>query len=333
MFNFDFAHIEFFWLLLLIPVMIVWYWLKQMRSHAELQVSSLEGIEVAASEAILPKLRHLLVVLRIVGIIFLIIALARPQSNTSWQEVKTEGIDIVIALDISGSMQARDFKPDRLEAAKRDALEFIDARPNDRIGLVVFSGKSVSQCPITSDHAVLKNLFSEIKHGLIKQDGTAIGSGLGTAVNRLLESEAKSKVIILLTDGENNAGDISPNTAAQLAKSQNIRVYTIGVGTIGQAPFPYYDIFGNMQYQMMDVKIDEASLKSIAKETGGKYFRATDEDKLKDVYKEIDQLEKSKINSTEYRKRSEQFFWYAFIGALLILLEIALRYTLFRSVP
>ena len=312
--------------------MLYWYWRKRNNSQAELQLSSLEGFETTSSDSILPKLRHLLFALRVIGISLLIIAMARPQSSTSWQEVKTEGIDIVLALDISGSMMARDFKPDRLEAAKADAMDFIEQRENDRIGLVIFSGESFTQCPLTTDHSVLKNLFADIKSGMIK-DGTAIGMGLGTAVNRLRGSEAKSKVIILLTDGVNNAGDLSPMTAAKLAQGENIRVYTIGVGTIGQAPFPYQDMFGNIQYQMMDVKIDEDLMKSIADMTGGKYFRATDENKLKDIYKEIDQLEKSKINSTEFRKHTELFFWYAFFGVLLILLEMALRYTLFRSVP
>ncbi len=312
--------------------MLYWYWRKRNNSHAELQISSIEGFETTSSASILPKLRHTLFVLRIVGISSLIIAMARPQSSTSWQEVKTEGIDIVLALDISGSMMAKDFKPDRLSAAKENAMNFIEERPNDRIGLVIFSGESFTQCPLTTDHSVLKNLFADIKSGMIK-DGTAIGMGLGTAVNRLRGSEAKSKVIILLTDGVNNSGDLSPMTAAKLAQGENIRVYTIGVGTIGQAPFPYQDMFGNIQYQMVDVKIDEDLMKSIADMTGGKYFRATDENKLKDIYKEIDQLEKSKINSTEFRKHTELFFWYAFFGILLIVLEMALRYTLFRSVP
>lgn len=328
----NFANKELFLLLLLIPVMIYWYWRRRNNSQAELQVSSLEGLEITALESLLPKLRHIMFVLRVLGIALLIIAMARPQSSTSWQEVKTEGIDIVLAMDISGSMLARDFKPDRLEASKAVALEFIDARVDDRIGLVLFSGESFTQCPLTTDHSVLKNLFADIKSGMIK-DGTAIGMGLGTAVNRLRGSEAKSKVVILLTDGVNNAGDLSPMTAAKLAQGEGIRVYTIGVGTIGQAPFPYQDMFGNIQYQMMDVKIDDEVLTSIAETTGGKYFRAVNNNKLKDIYSEIDQLEKSKINSTEFRKRTELFFWYAFIGCLLILLEIVLRYTFFRSVP
>jgi Ca-activated chloride channel family protein len=328
----EFANKEFFLLLLLIPVLLYWYWRKHNSSQSELQMSSLEGFELVASQSVLPPLRHLLFVLRLIAIVLFIIALARPQSSTSWQEVKTEGIDIVLALDISGSMLARDFKPDRLEAAKEDAIEFIEARPDDRIGLVVFSGESFTQCPLTSDHAVLKNLFKDLKSGMLK-DGTAIGMGLGTAINRLRGSEAKSKVVILLTDGVNNAGDLSPLTAAKLAQAENIRVYTIGVGTIGQAPFPYQDIFGNIQYEMQEVKIDEDMMKSIAEATGGKYFRANNNDRLKEIYKEIDQLEKTKTNSTEFRKRSEQFFWYAFFGCLMILLELLMRYTLFRSVP
>jgi Ca-activated chloride channel family protein len=265
----------------------------------------------------------------VVAITLLIIVLARPQRTDRYQDVSTEGIDIVLTQDISGSMLARDFKPDRLDAAKNIATEFISGRPYDRIGLVVFSGESFTQCPITTDHAVLINLLHEIQSGMI-EDGTAIGMGLATAVNRIKDSKAKSKVIILLTDGVNNRGEIAPATAADIAKTFGIRVYTIGVGTQGTAPYPVQTPYG-IQYQDMPVEIDEGILQEIAQKTGGKYFRATDNDKLTQVYKEIDKLEKSKIDVKQFSRKEEKYLIPAVIAFFLLLFEIAARNTIFKN--
>ena len=284
-----------------------------------------------AGRSIKPFLRHLLYGFRVLAIAFLIVALARPQSTKSWKDVTTEGIDIVLALDISSSMLARDFDPNRLEASKDIATDFISGRPNDRMGLVVFSGESFTQCPLTTDHPVLINLFEDIESGMI-QDGTAIGMGLATAVNRLKDSDARSKVVILLTDGVNNRGSIAPATAAEIAKTFDIRVYTIGVGSRGNAPFPVQTPYG-VKYRNMEVEIDEAMLKDIAGTTNGEYFRATDNQKLKNIYEEIDKLEKSKIQVKEYSEKSEEFFWFALIGGLLLLLEIVLKLTVLRRIP
>jgi len=263
------------------------------------------------------------------AVTILIIVLARPQSTDKFQDVSTEGIDIMLALDISGSMLARDFKPDRLEASKDVATEFISGRPYDRIGLVVFSGESFTQCPLTTDHAVLINLLREIQSGMI-EDGTAIGMGLANAVNRIKDSEAKSKVIILLTDGINNRGEIAPATAAGIAKTFGIRVYTIGVGTMGTAPYPVQTPYGT-QYQNMPVEIDEAILKEIAQTTGGKYFRATDNDKLVQVYSEIDKLEKSKIDVRQFTRKEEKYLIPAIIAFFILVIELLVRYTFLRK--
>jgi len=274
-------------------------------------------------------LRHILFALRTLAITLLIIVLARPQKTDKFQDVSTEGIDIVLAQDISGSMLARDFRPDRLEAAKNIATEFISGRPYDRIGLVVFSGESFTQCPLTTDHAVLINLLREIQSGMI-QDGTAIGMGLATAVNRIKDSEAKSKVIILMTDGVNNRGEIAPATAAGIAETFGIRVYTIGVGTRGMAPYPVQTPYG-MQYQDMPVEIDEGILQEIAKTTGGRYFRATDNDKLDQVYKEIDKLEKSKIDVRQFSRKQEMYLVPALIAFIMLVLEITARNTVLKN--
>jgi Ca-activated chloride channel family protein len=274
-------------------------------------------------------LRHLLFVFRIIALAILIVALARPQSSESFQDISTEGIDIILTLDISGSMLARDFKPDRLEASKDVATEFIAGRPYDRMGLVVFSGESFTQCPLTTDHAVLINLLHEVKSGMV-EDGTAIGMGLATAVNRIKDSQAKSKVIIILTDGVNNRGEIAPLTAAEIAKTFGVRVYTIGVGTQGVAPYPVETPFG-MQYQDMPVEIDETVLKEIASKTGGRYFRATDNSKLEEVYKEIDQMEKSKIDVRQYSRKEEKFMLPAMAAFFVLAFELLLRYLFFRN--
>ena len=329
-FNIEFAYPNFFFLFIGLIPMIVWYILKQKNSNASLQLSSLKGFE-KTPVSVKIYLRHLLFILRVLAISLLIIILARPQSSNNWQNVTTEGIDIVMAVDISGSMLAQDFKPDRLEASKTVASEFINGRPDDRIGLVVFSGESFTQCPLTTDHAVLINLFKDIKSGMI-EDGTAIGMGLANAVNRLKDSKAKSKVIILLTDGVNNRGSIAPLTAAEIAQTFGIRVYTIGVGTQGTAPYPVQTPFGT-QFQNMPVEIDEGVLTQISQLTNGQYFRATNNSKLKDIYKEIDKLEKSKIDVKEFSKRSEEFYLFGLVALILFVLEMLLKYTYLKSIP
>jgi len=320
----------YFYLLIVVATMIVWYVLKEKDSKATLQFSTLSGFELNPGKW-RNLARHGLFLLRIASLSLLIFALARPQSTKHWRNTRTEGIDIMLAIDISSSMLARDFKPDRLDASKDVAIQFISARPNDRMGLVVFSGESFTQCPLTTDHAVLINLFHEIKSGMI-EDGTAIGNGLATAINRLKDSKAKSKVIILLTDGVNNKGEIAPLTAAEIAQTLGIRVYTIGVGTMGMAPYPVNTPMG-IQYQNMKVKIDEKVLEEIASETGGKYFRATDNNKLISIYKQIDQLEKSKIEVNEISKREEQYVKYALWALVLLLTEGIFRVSLFRTLP
>lgn len=315
--------------LLLIPL-IAWYVIKQSNAFASLKVSGLQGFNKSPVSYKI-YLRHLPFVFRIFGLTLLILVIARPQSTNKWENVTTEGIDIVLTLDISSSMLARDFKPDRLEASKSVASEFISGRQTDRIGLVVFSGESFTQCPLTTDHAVLINLFKDIQSGMI-EDGTAIGMGLATSVSRLKDSNAKSKVIILLTDGVNNRGEVSPQTAADIAKTFGIRVYTIGVGTRGMAPYPVQTPYGT-QFQNMEVEIDEDVLQQIAESTGARYFRATNNQALKEIYQEIDKLEKTKIEVKEYSKKQEEFFPFLLIAILLFLSEVLLRNTLLRNIP
>ena len=323
-----FASPGFLYLLLVLPLMIAFYILRQQKTSASIRIPGLQQFD-KAGKTYRHWLRHFLFAFRTLAIALLIIILARPQSTTSYQDVSTEGIDIILTLDISGSMLARDFKPDRLEASKNVATEFISGRPYDRIGLVVFSGESFTQCPITSDHAVLINLLREMKSGMI-EDGTAIGEGLATAVNRLKESQARSRVIILLTDGINNRGMIAPITAAEIAKTYGIRVYTIGVGTRGFAPYPVQTPFG-LQYQDAPVEIDEDILKTIAGMTDGKYFRATDNEKLIQVYNDIDKLEKSRIDVRQFKVREEKFLVPALIAFILVMLEIIIRNTIFKN--
>jgi Ca-activated chloride channel family protein len=324
----EFAHPGFFWLLISIPLMVGWYIWKQKQLQGNLAMPTIRGFAMITKSK-LPHFRHLSIVLRSLAMAALIIALARPQSSLSWQDTTTEGIDIVIASDISGSMLAEDFKPNRLEAGKNIAIDFIQNRPNDRIGLVVFSGESFTQCPLTIDHSVLVNLYADIKNGMI-EDGTAIGMGLATAVNRLKDSEAKSKVVILLTDGSNNSGSIPPVTAAEIAKQFGVRVYTVGIGTNGYAPYPVQTPMG-VQYQRMKVDIDEGTLSKIATITGGKYFRATNNSALKDIYEQIDKLEKAKIDVTQYRKKTERFLPFAIIALVLLSLEFLTKNTLLKG--
>jgi Ca-activated chloride channel family protein len=323
-----FAEPLFLYLLVVIPAMIVFYVLKQHKSTASLRMPGLQPFG-ETGKTFRHYLRHILFAFRTLAVAMLIIVLARPQTVDKFQDMSTEGIDIVLTLDISGSMLARDFRPDRLEASKNVATEFISGRPYDRIGLVVFSGESFTQCPLTTDHAVLINLLREIQSGMI-EDGTAIGMGLATAVNRIKDSQSKSKVIILLTDGVNNRGEIAPETAAGIAKTFGIRVYTIGVGTQGVAPYPVQTPYG-MQYQDMQVEIDEDILRQIAQETGGKYFRATDNNKLTEVYKEIDKLEKSKIDVRQFSRRDEKYHFSAMFAMCLLILEILVRNTIFKN--
>ncbi len=330
MFDYHFANREWLYgLLLLIPMIAGYVW-RERRRQTSMRFSGLRPF-AAMPVPVRAWLRHLLFVFRLLAVALLFIVMARPQSVNRWQKVSTEGIDIIIDLDISSSMLAQDFNPNRLEAAKSVAIKFISGRPDDRIGLVVFSGESFTQCPLTTDHAVLINLFREVKSGMI-EDGTAIGDGLATAINRLKDSKAKSKVVILLTDGMNNAGEIAPLTAAEIAKTFGIRVYTIGVGTRGTAPYPVQTPYG-VRYQQMRVQIDEEVLQKIASMTGGKYFRATNNRKLEEIYQEIDRMEKSKIDVKQYSKRQEEYMRFALLAALLLLLEWALGNSVLRKIP
>ena len=328
--NIEFTNPEFLYGLIVLIPMIIWYILKEENNYTSLQISSLRAFPTAP-RTYKYYLRHFLFGLKLLLIAVLIVIMARPQSTNRWEDKTTEGIDIIIALDISSSMLARDFRPNRLEASKDVAINFISGRENDRLGLVVFSGESFTQCPLTTDHAVLINLFKDIKQGMI-EDGTAIGMGLANAVNRLKDSDAISKVIILLTDGVNNMGAIDPITSAQLAQKFGIRVYTVGVGKNGYAPYPVQTMFG-IQYQDMEVKIDEKTLKEIAKITDGKYFRATNNSKLKKIYKEINKLEKSKIEIKKFSSKNDEFMPLAYLAIILLLSILLLRYTILRNVP
>ena len=326
----EFANKQLLWLLVGIIPLIVWYVLYYRKMDGAVRSSGLQAF-AGESASVRVGLRHALFVLQMMALAFLIVALARPQRSNSWKTVDTEGIDVMIALDISGSMLAEDFKPNRLEAAKDVAIEFIADRPNDRIGLVVFAGESFTQCPLTTNHKELVRLFREVDSDMLA-DGTAIGMGLASAVNRLKDSKVTSKVVILLTDGINNSGQISPETAAEIAKTYDLRVYAIGVGSEGTAPYPVQTPFGT-QYQNMEVKIDEASLSAISEMTGGRYFRATNNEKLREIYQEIDQLEKTIIQEKQYTQKDELFFWFLFIGIALYIVQLTLRYTIFRQIP
>ena len=308
----------------------MWYILKQRKNEASLQVSDTR-VYAHTPKSYKIYLLHAPFILRIFAFVMIILILARPQTTNNWQNTETEGIDIMLAIDISTSMLAEDLKPNRLEAAKEVAAEFINGRPNDNIGLTLFAAESFTQCPLTVDHGVLLNLFQNIKCGLI-EDGTAVGMGIANAATRLKDSKAKSKVIILLTDGSNNKGDISPLTAAEIAKSFGIRVYTIGVGTNGLAPYPYPTAAG-VQYINMPVEIDETTLTQIAETTDGNYFRATSTSKLKEVYQEIDKLEKTKLNVKAYSKRQENYQPFALILFLCILGEVLLRNSILKKIP
>lgn len=325
----SFANPYFLGLLVLIPLMIWWQLRNKKKDNPSFRLTTLSGI-AHAKPSWKVRMRPSMFVLRLVCIAALSVALARPQSSNTTESIDSEGIDIVLAVDVSGSMLAEDLKPNRIEAAKNVALDFVERRPTDRLGLVVFSGESFTQCPITIDHTVLKEQLSQIKSGLLV-DGTAIGMGLATSVDRLRNSNAKSKVIVFLTDGVNNTGLIDPNTALEIAKAYKVRVYTIGVGTKGNAPYPVQTPMGT-QKQMMPVQIDEALLQQIAKETGGKYYRATNNKSLASVYDEIDKLEKTKVEVSSYKNYAELFFPFAALAITCLGLEMLLRYTVFRSI-
>jgi Ca-activated chloride channel family protein len=327
--NYTFVNSEFFYLLVLPFAILIWQILKHKTSASAILFSGTEAINTKPT--IKQRLRHLPFIFKISAATLLIIVMARPQSSTNWEESTTEGIEIILAMDISGSMLAQDLKPDRLEASKNVAIDFISQRKNDRVGLVIFAGESFTQCPLTTDHNVLINLFKDVKSGMV-DDGTAIGMGLATAINRLKDSEAISKVIILLTDGVNNSGTIPPLTAAEIAQKFGIRVYTIGVGTEGFAPYPFQTPFG-IQYQEVEVKIDEKTLQDIATLTDGKYFRATNNNSLREIYKDIDALEKSKIEITEFHKRSEEFLPFALWALGLLFLGFLLQITYLKQIP
>ena len=319
----------FLYLLSIVPIMAVLYFWKFSGKTAHLKVPTLKPFENRGTNW-KSLLRPSIFIVQLIVVSLLIVILARPQTTRRWIDEKTEGIDIILALDISGSMLARDFVPDRLEAAKNVATEFISGRPYDRIGLVVFSGESFTQCPLTTDHISVVNLLRELKSGMI-EDGTAIGMGLATAISRIKDSEAKSKVVILLTDGVNNRGEIAPVTAAELAKTFDVKVYTIGIGTMGTAPFPVQTPFG-IQYRNMPVEIDEAMLQEISTLTGGQYFRATDNEALKRVYDEIDKLEKTEIDVKQLSKREEAYMRLSFVALILMLISILAEKILIKKI-
>lgn len=328
--NFEFYSPGFLWLLIAVPILAIWHFFMRKKDAAVLTVPSVKGFKTAS---IITKLKPVLYALRILAIAATIIALARPRNVSVSKKTKTNrGIDIVMAIDVSASMLARDLKPNRLEALKKVAVNFIDRRPNDRIGIVVYAGESFTQTPITSDKGIVKRTISELKWGQL-EGGTAIGMGLGSGVNRLKESKAKSKVIILLTDGVNNSGNIDPRTATELAKELGIKVYTIGIGTNGMADFPWSrdPRTGKLNFRKQQVEIDEDLLKEIATETEGKYFRATDNESLKEIYDEIDKLEKTKIEEFKYYNYQEKYRIFIFIALILLGLEFILRNTIFKS--
>lgn len=327
----EFLNKELFWLLLLIPIAIIWYMFKHSKQTAELKISSIDGFKTTTS--IWSQLRHLLFVLRLIALGLLITALARPRTvDVSTKTKTTKGIDIVMAIDVSASMLAKDLRPNRLEALKDVAADFIDGRPNDRIGLVEYAGEAYTKTPITTDKSIVQRSLRDIKYNTIIEGGTAIGMGLATSVNRLKDSRAKSKVIILLTDGVNNSGFLDPKTASELAVEYGIKVYTIGLGTNGMALSPVaINPNGSFRYGRQQVEIDEKLLEEIADATGGKYFRATNNKKLVEIYNEINKLEKTEIEEKKYYNYDEKYRPLVLLAGLLLLIELLLRQTLFRS--
>ena len=326
-----FANPYLLWLLVLLAPMIAYYIYRTLQGGAAIRISTIEGVR-RAPRTLRYWLRHAPFVLRCAAFVLLVVALARPQDVDEQRRSSAEGIDIMLAVDVSGSMLARDFKPDRITAAKEVAGRFIADRYGDRLGLVVFAGEAFTQSPLTTDQSTLQTMLSRIRSGII-EDGTAIGNGLATAINRLRESDAKSKVIILLTDGVNNRGEIAPLMAADIAADMGIKVYTIGVGTRGKAPYPVVDMFGNMSFQPMDVEIDEKTLEGIAERTGGRYFRTTDNDKLQSIYDEINQLEKSKVEVTDYTVYHERFLALLLAALGVLLLEFVFSNIILKRIP
>ena len=329
--TYELEHPDLLWLLAALPLAAVWMVWRRNKRHPRVSLSTMPSLTRGPVD-LLSHLRHLPFAAALAGLGFMIVALARPQSQDHWQDETRDGIDIVIAMDFSASMLAQDLKPDRLQAAKKMGMQFIDARPNDRIGLVVYEGEAFTQCPLTTDHQVLKDLFAQARTGLI-EGGTAVGMGLATAVNRLRDSEAKSKVVILLTDGVSNKGTVQPLDAARIAQQYGVRVYTIGVGTRGKALTPVSMINGQYHYEYMPVDLDEESMQGIADATGGKYFRATDERKLREVYSEIDRMEKTRVKVTEHSRRKEEYQPVLFWACMLLLFSFALDHTILRTMP
>ena len=329
--NVRFAHPWVFLLLLLVPFVVLWLKWQRTRRYPNLRMPTLAGVEKIVTWR--TRLRPFLPWLRGLALLCLVIALARPQLTLQEESIKAEGIDIVLAMDLSSSMLAQDFRPSRLEASKRVAIDFVNKRPYDRISIVAFAGEAFTQCPLTTDHDVVRTFVGALACGAL-EDGTAIGQGLATAINRVKESEATSKVIILLTDGVNNAGYLPPDMAADIAKEFAIKVYTIGVGSEGEALTPVSkDRFGRYRYDVARVEIDEQLLQEIARKTDGQYFRATNQEELQNIYDLIDQLEKTEIETTVVKRYQEQFRYFAVAAALLLLLEIVLRYTVLRAIP
>lgn len=326
-----FANPELLWLLLLLLPMIGYYIYRTLQGGASVTISTIAGVE-NIPRSLKYYIRHLPFVLRCFAVVLMIVALARPQNNENNSSTTTEGIDIVLALDVSGSMLARDFEPNRITAAKEVAAKFIADRPNDRIGLVVFAGESFTQSPLTTDKASLQTLLAQVRDGII-EDGTAIGNGLATSINRLKESTAKSKVVILLTDGVNNRGQVAPLTASEIAKSYGIRVYTIGVGSMGTAPYPAVDVWGNISFVPMKVEIDEQVLSQIADQTGGEYFRATDKEALRSVYDKINQMERTKVEVNNFMRHNDLFEVWLLWAMLLLALEFLIKFLWLRQIP
>ncbi|WP_293891995.1 VWA domain-containing protein [Flavobacterium sp.] len=327
----SFLNPEFFWLFLLLPALVLWQIWKRKQQSATLKISSVKGFK--ARKSLLAKLKPFLFVLRLLALSSLIIAMARPRKvDISSQTKSTKGIDIVMAIDVSGSMLAKDLSPNRMEALKKVAENFVEERPNDRIGIVVYASEAYTKTPVTSDKAIVQQAIKSIKYDNVLQDGTGIGMGLTTAVNRLKDSKAKSKVIILMTDGVNNAGFIEPETASQIAKEYGIKVYTIGIGTNGNALFPYaYAPNGGFLFKMMPVEIDVNLLQTIARNTGGKYFRASSNSKLESIYAAINKLETTEIQELKFYDYDEKYRIFVWIAGVLILLEFSLRNTIYRS--
>jgi Ca-activated chloride channel family protein len=330
--HYELVSPQLLWGLVLVPLLGAWYVVRRNKRRPPVTLSTLKAMRNGPMD-LMARARHLPFTLALLGLAFMLLSMTRPQSKDSWQDVTHDGIDIMIAMDYSASMLAKDFKPDRLDAARDVAMRFIDDRPNDRIGLVVYEGEAFTQCPLTTDHDVLKNLFAKAKTGMIN-GGTAVGMGLATAINRLRESKSKSKVVILLTDGMNNAGTIQPLDAAQIAEQLGIRVYTIGVGTRGKALSPVA-IYPNGQYKYdyVEVDVDEPMLKKVADMTGGRYFRATDEKKLQEIYQEIDRLEKTRVKVTEHSSHTEEYFLPLTAGCGLLILSLLLGNTVLRTTP